>query len=244
MFHTKCIQCGRQFEATNARRTCSQECQMARQTARRTPPPVLPCGICGTPVHCTTPTLRVGARRGKVYCSPGCLHIARSKTSSVIMARTNRKYASGRMKSNNPMKNPLTRAKVSAAMTGRSPILRMGNGTGPTSQEAALSQALGWATNVVVKTKMPMGSGYPTCYKIDVGCKEMMVGIEVDGNSHKPLARQAQDHKKELFLTSRGWLILRFWNHEVDQNLERCLQIVKSSISKWNKTTTTSPMAS
>ncbi len=31
---------------------------------------------------------------------------------------------------------------------------------------------------------MPRGSGYPTCYKLDIGHQELRIGIEMDGPSH------------------------------------------------------------
>jgi very-short-patch-repair endonuclease len=95
-----------------------------------------------------------------------------------------------------------------------------------------LASALGWEMEVAVPTKQPRGSGYPTCYKIDIGNKTLRVGVEVDGASHFSLERQLQDRKKEELLQSLGWKVLRFSNEDVIRNLTNCVQAVRSSISK------------
>ncbi|MFZ4596337.1 MAG: endonuclease domain-containing protein [Verrucomicrobiaceae bacterium] len=85
---------------------------------------------------------------------------------------------------------------------------------------------------VPVPTKQPRHSGYPTCYKLDIGNRELMIAVEVDGKSHCSIERQAQDQKKEDLLQSLGWKVLRFTNAEVIRNLNGCVQEVRSSISK------------
>lgn len=107
-----------------------------------------------------------------------------------------------------------------------------------------MAEALGWPMEVVIPTGIPKGNGYPTCYKVDVGSKDLKIAIEIDGNSHKTLVRQSQDRKKEEFLASIGWTVLRFTNQEVDENLKGCVEVVMSTISKLRGITTTSRMAS
>jgi hypothetical protein len=144
------------------------------------------------------------------------------------------------------MHRPEIRDKVSATLRqmGWKPKVQGGNGHGPTWHEQALATAIGWDLSVIVPTRQPRGSGYPTHYKIDVGHRGLRVGIEVDGMSHVLRTRQAQDRKKEAFLATRGWHILRFTNAEIARDLTRCVQAVWSTISKSPLTTTTSPQAS
>jgi very-short-patch-repair endonuclease len=78
----------------------------------------------------------------------------------------------------------------------------------------------------------PRRRGYPTCYKIDVANLDMKVGVEVDGRSHSTLARKKQDEKKTQLLVGLGWRVLRFTNQEVLNNLQACVQVVLSTISK------------
>lgn len=115
---------------------------------------------------------------------------------------------------------------------GWKPVVQGGNGRGPTVQEQALAAALGWNMNVAIPTRIPKGHGYPTCYKVDVGNSDLKFAIEIDGDSHCALSRKAQDLKKEEFLRSRGWLVLRFSNAEIDRDLQKCVQTVLSIISK------------
>lgn len=109
------------------------------------------------------------------------------------------------------------------------PTKRRGNGHGPTVHELALAAALGWGTNVVVVTKA-RHRGFPNCYKLDVGNTALKIGVEVDGYSHCAMSRKSQDRKKEAFLNSIGWKVLRFSNKEVAENLNACVQKVLSII--------------
>ena len=72
--------------------------------------------------------------------------------------------------------------------------------------QLALLYALGegWTAEVVLPTKMPKGSGYPTAYKIDIANIEKKIAIEVDGESHNCIARREQDARKSTFLVERG----------------------------------------
>lgn len=194
----------------------------------------LPCTHCQKIVTAKTKNEQDLARRGRAYCSVACKTEEHRKRSSETMARTNRIHASARMKTKNPMHQPKTREKVKTTLRAMQwgPTIRGGNGRGPTIQETLLACALGWETNVVVPTKMKRGSGYPTCYKIDVGNSLLKIGVEVDGFSHSAMDRQLQDRKKESFLNSIGWSVLRFSNQQVTERLAECVQTVLSTISK------------
>jgi very-short-patch-repair endonuclease len=69
--------------------------------------------------------------------------------------------------------------------------------------------------NYVIPTHQKRGSGYPTHYKADFANPTKMIVVEVDGNSHNSLIRQAQDKKKEAFLKGLGWTVLRVSNKTV-----------------------------
>ena len=173
--------------------------------------------------------------RFRAYCSRKCSLIAHARRSSEVMARTNRKYASERMREHNPMDNAESREKMRQTLLdmGHQPLKRGGNGKPPPEPQRRMSEALGWPMEVVVKTgHCRDGSGYPTCYKIDVASREFKVGVEVDGISHQTRRRQQQDAKKDEFLRGLGWTVLRFANERVMENLEDCVQEVRSTISK------------
>src|SRR5689334_79248 len=119
------------------------------------------CCVCGSQFEHE----RVEYQPPRKTCSAQC----RAKRSSVTMAHTNTIHASARMKSNNPMHRGDNKERAMATLRamGHRPPVRRGNGHGATEAEKAISGALGWPTNVVVPTRMPRHSGYPSCYKID-----------------------------------------------------------------------------
>jgi hypothetical protein len=153
---------------------------------------------------------------------------------------------SERMRMRNPMRMPGVKERATASLRamGHKPRVRGGNGCGATVPQALLAKALGWPMEVVVPTRMKRATGFPGCYKLDVANSDLMVGVEVDGGSHASLDRQAQDRKKDAFLSSIGWTVLRFSNEVAMEHLEECVQTVLSTISKLKERTTTSQMAS
>jgi len=142
------------------------------------------------------------------------------------VADTNRKYASARMVSNNPMHDAATRQRVSDTMKGRKPSVHGGNGNGLTAAEQALSEATGLLPYVVL-THMKRYSGYPAVYKLDLADPQRKLGIEVDGKSHCVLSQQVLDRKKENLLRTLGWTILRFTNKQALEETAECARKVK-----------------
>lgn len=179
------------------------------------------------------------SKTGRAYCCEECKKAFVRRISAETMARTNRKYASARMKANNPMSNPEIREKMSKTLKriGHRPVIRGGNGKGMTKPQAKLMNALtemNPASEFVVRTKVKKinEEHLPLHYKIDIALPEYMIAIEVDGGSHCQLARKEQDRKKENFLESAGWTVLRFTNREVLEDVEKCKEMVMSTISK------------
>lgn len=161
-------------------------------------------------------------------CSKQCYQ----RNVSERMTRTNRQHASARMKTNNPMHrgDNLERMKQTLREMGHRPRVRRGNGHGATEAEACIAAVLGWPTNVIVKTHMKRGSGYPHHYKIDVGNTKLKIAIEVDGPSHGALARKSQDRKKEDFLRGLGWIVLRVSNHQALRETSSTISRLRAAI--------------
>ena len=189
------------------------------------------CAECQKDVICEGKKGREKVRRGRAYCSEECKKKFLSRLYSKTMAETNRKYASERMKKNNPMKRPEIRKKVSTQLRamGWKPPVRGGNGH-LTIPQKLLSCALGWEMEVAIKTKMGRHSGFPSCYKADVGEPLLKIAIEIDGSSHSSLKVQEKDKKKTEFLESIGRKVLRFSNQEVMENLQECVKTVIHTI--------------
>ena len=184
----------------------------------------LKCSGCGHNFEATDPQ-RWSHNKGKnVYCGEVCLNANKSKT----MANTNRKHASARMVANNPMAHPesLKKMKGTLKRLGHKPAVRGGNGTGLSPAEQVLATATGLFP-YTVPTHTKRGTGYPTHYKLDLADSARMLAIEVDGNSHSLLLRQAQDRKKENFLKYLGWTVLRFTNQQVLEETSACVERIK-----------------
>jgi hypothetical protein len=169
---------------------------------------------------------------GRVYCDKTCSSAYRSQVSSTTMARTNRKYASERMKLRNPMRHSEIREKVSSTLIsmGHKPPIQGGNGRGLTKSQQVLSEALGWPTEIIVSTgKGSRKKGLPTHYKIDIANPTTKIAIEVDGASHQAFVVQRRDQRKTEFLRGIGWTVLRFSNQAVMDDTAACVQMVLST---------------
>jgi hypothetical protein len=119
----------------------------------------------------------------------------------------------------NPMSNHQSRLKMKAKLREirHKPIKRGGNGQLLPLPQLALLHALGegWESEFAIATKIRhLGTGYPTCYKLDLANPSMKIGIELDGRSHGSLERKAQDLKKTDFLISQGWSVYRLSNEK------------------------------
>ena len=60
-------------------------------------------------------------------------------------------------------------------------------------------------------------------YIADFVCLEKNLIIELDGSQH---CDNPQDIKRTAELTKMGFEVIRFWNLEIDRNLDGCVQVV------------------
>lgn len=123
-----------------------------------------------------------------------------------------------------PFKRPEVRAKAQATLARNGWVsYQGGNGTPPTRQEVALSEALGWESRIHVT----VGDGErPHHYEIDVADRSSKTGVEIDGRSHSAPDRQRADRRKDARLSAIGWVIHRFTNQQVDEDLPRCVKTI------------------
>jgi hypothetical protein len=144
-----------------------------------------------------------------------------------------------RMTTNNPMQNYVTKQKMIETRKKNGSIffkVRGGNGR-PLPKEHHLLlttlQSLGeWKAELPVVTGQGKYSGYPSCYKLDIGHPQLHIGIEIDGASHASPLQRMLDLKKENLLEKLGWKILRFKNHQITDNLNLCVEKVMYMISQ------------
>lgn len=58
---------------------------------------------------------------------------------------------------------------------------------------------------------------------VDFYCKEKMLVIEIDGSQHDDYLKKEYDILRSEYLNSLGFTVLRFWNSEIDNNVEHVI---------------------
>lgn len=134
----------------------------------------------------------------------------------------------------NPMASAASRKKMSATLRrrGHKPVVRGGNGRPMPKAQAVLLAALGqgFEAEHVVPTREPRKpGGYPTHYKLDIANPAARVAVEIDGGSHRAIARREADARKDQLLTALGWTMLRFTNKEVLASPSSVVAVIMSS---------------
>ncbi|MFP5381083.1 MAG: endonuclease domain-containing protein [Gammaproteobacteria bacterium] len=66
-------------------------------------------------------------------------------------------------------------------------------------------------------------------YIVDFVCWAQRLIIELDGGQHAEGA--SHDRQRDAWLRSQGYTVLRFWNHEVMQELEGVLEGIRRAVS-------------
>lgn len=61
-------------------------------------------------------------------------------------------------------------------------------------------------------------------YIVDFACRSRKLIIEIDGGQHNENKNIAYDNERTKFLESLGYKIIRFWNNDIDQNIEGVYQ--------------------
>ena len=64
-------------------------------------------------------------------------------------------------------------------------------------------------------------------YIVDFLCSQKRLIIEVDGGQHTP----QRDARRTAYLKSQGFTLIRFWNHDVLQNLEGVWSTIEATLS-------------
>lgn len=78
--------------------------------------------------------------------------------------------------------------------------------------------------NLKFKRQKPIGR-----YIVDFVCAEQMLIVEIDGGQH---AEQVEyDLRRDGWLKSQGYMVLRFWNNEVMQNLDGVLEQIRLTVA-------------
>ena len=74
--------------------------------------------------------------------------------------------------------------------------------------------------NLKFKRQKPIGR-----YIVDFVCVERMLIVEIDGGQHSEQIEY--DQRRDDWLRSQGYIVLRFWNNDVMQQLEGVLEQIR-----------------
>ena len=183
-------------------------------------------------------------KSGRSYCSKECSRALHRRLLSIRLTKEPESYVCSECGVEFKMKNKAKRyhfvktGKVycsdgCAKKNALSALATLGGGRGKgstlTESQRILSEMLGWKTEYIVTTGIKMADNplrLPSSYAIDIANDKVMVAIEVDGFHHYQEKFKIRDLKKERFLRSIGWTIIRFFNNEVINNPEECFNKV------------------
>lgn len=60
-------------------------------------------------------------------------------------------------------------------------------------------------------------------YVVDFCCLSKKLVIELDGSQHNEPNNIIKDQVRQRYIKNQGYKVLRFWNNEIDENLEGVL---------------------
>lgn len=63
-------------------------------------------------------------------------------------------------------------------------------------------------------------------YVVDFACLSRKLLIEIDGQQHGFESNAAHDRIRDTELSDLGYSVLRFWNHEIDREIESVLDTI------------------
>lgn len=66
-------------------------------------------------------------------------------------------------------------------------------------------------------------------YTVDFICRERRIIIEADGGQH---ADNARDRVRDKWLADHNYRVLRFWNHEILQNIAGVLEVIAAALAE------------
>jgi len=203
----ECSKCGRVIKRLGPYRQHVAKCKGPKKTVRL-------CDNCGQKIGLRSygghRALCLGRNR---LSDPEVHRRAMAKRSKNMEYRA---YLSNRMKGNrNPAKSEQVRKKLIESWKGPQTRIPYGRGVGgkgrasTTSENEAVAAltSLGFLSEYKILTGAKKGQGLATWYSLDLAHPEKKIALEIDGSSHQ--GRQEIDRRKNEFLISRGWVVVR-----------------------------------
>ncbi|HEX4553617.1 MAG TPA: endonuclease domain-containing protein [Xanthobacteraceae bacterium] len=79
---------------------------------------------------------------------------------------------------------------------------------------------------------------------VDFVCHDARLIIEIDGGQHFEAQNEKRDARRDRFLASKGYRVLRFSNHDVMTNRHGVVEAIDAALAGGNPQTTTPQAAS
>ena len=76
--------------------------------------------------------------------------------------------------------------------------------------------------NFRFRRQFPIGN-----YIADFVCREKRIVIEIDGGQHNEVNEKEYDNKRTEFLKMQGYIVIRFWNNDIDNNISGVYEELK-----------------
>ena len=80
--------------------------------------------------------------------------------------------------------------------------------------------------NLKFRRQQPIGN-----YIVDFACLEKNIIIELDGGQHNETHNIEYDAKRDEFLKSHGFKVIRIWNNEIFENIDGVLEYLERAIA-------------
>jgi very-short-patch-repair endonuclease len=68
-------------------------------------------------------------------------------------------------------------------------------------------------------------------YFVDFACHAKRLVIELDGGQHGEELHVQRDLRRDAYMRTNGYRVLRFWNNDVMQNIEGVLELIAEAMS-------------
>ena len=79
------------------------------------------------------------------------------------------------------------------------------------------------------RRQVPIGD-----FVADFICEAHNLIIELDGGQHNAPENIEKDKQRTEFLESKGYTVLRFWNNEIDSNIDGVCEVIYQTLFKKN----------
>ena len=70
-------------------------------------------------------------------------------------------------------------------------------------------------------------------YIVDFICNEKRLIIEIDGGQHNENQNIVYDKERTKYLETKGFKVIRFWNLDIENNIEGVYQEILKHLTNW-----------